>query len=422
MAKPLAVLSAVRGSAGVPVRRWPGGGGCFRRRPGFGPVLAVVVVGLVLGGCGSGGSGGAVPESCVVPDGVVDAKYCVDAARSVAAPVTGGGVAGGGVGCVHGGRAGLCRVVALRDVVAELPDGGEVVRAERGDVGGWIQTGRNLAHEGGAWVGDAARVFGDAAVSGDALVSGNAAVFDDAAVSGDAVVDGNAAVFGDAEVYGTAEVGGEAQVFDSARIYGRAQVGGQAMVFDSSHSQHWNGEDADGDPVYRSVFKQHDPARVLWTNSPVFIPFENSSGNTIDVEWISSFGRVVERVGELSVTLVPASRDEWDDDISAAPYRPTAVFGDAVVYGRARVWGGSYVGGGAEVHQDGRVSGQTNLGGGDVCGDLWVHSAQNLGGPGGCAGSGGFSWVWVWVFAGLLLLVVAGWRIRRSGRSGLGFG
>ncbi len=53
------MLSVVRGfagsSAGLPVRR-----------SGFGPVLAVVVVGLVLGGCGSGSSGGVVPVSCVV--------------------------------------------------------------------------------------------------------------------------------------------------------------------------------------------------------------------------------------------------------------------------------------------------------------------------------------------------------------------
>ncbi len=399
MAKPLVVLSAVRGFAGcsavVPVRRGPDSGW----------VAVVVVVGLVLGGCGSGGSGGAVPESCVVPEGVVDAKYCVDVARSVAAPVSdsGAGVAGGGVGCVHGGRAGLCRVVALRDVVAELPDGGEVVRAKRGDVGGWIQTGRNLAHEGGAWV------------------SGNARVFDSAVVSGDALVSGDAAVFGSAEVYGTAEVGGEAQVFDAARIHGRAQVNGQAMVFDSSHSQYWVGEGAEGNPVYRSVFDNDDPARKLWTDTPVFTPYENSPGISLDMEWVEYLGRIEEAV-ELSVTLVPASRDEWDDDISAAPYRPTAVFGDAVVYGQAKVWGGSHVFGGAEVHQDGRVSGQTNLGGGRVCSDAWLHSVLGYGGSVRCAGSGGFSWVWVWVFAGLLLVVVAGWRFRRSARSGLGFG
>ncbi len=399
MAMPLAVLSAVRGFAGcsavVPVRRWLGGG----------RVLAVVVVvGLVLGGCGSGGSGGVVPESCVVPDGVVDAKYCVDVARSVAGPVSDGGVVGGGFGCVHGGREGLCRVVALRDVVAELPDGGEVVRAERGDVGGWIQTGRNLAHEGGAWVGGDARVFGGAAVSGDALVSGNAAVF------------------GDAEVYGTAEVSGEAQVFDSARIYGRAQVRGQAMVFDSSHSQHWNGESPEGNPAYGPVFEQDDPARKLWTDTPVLVPNENSHSAPDEMEWFSSLSGVVKRVGEWWGTLVPASREQWDDGVVAYPYRPTVVFGDAVVYGRARVWGGSHVFGGAAVHQDGRVSGQTNMSGGDVCGDFWVHSALRFAGPETCAGSGGFSWVWVWVFGGLLLVVVAGWRFRRSGRSGLGFG
>ncbi len=399
MAKPLVVRSAVRGFAGcwagVPVRRWPGGG----------RVLTVVVVGLVLGGCGSGGSGGVVPESCVVPEGVVDAKYCVDAARSVAAPVSGGGVVGGGVGCVHGGRSGLCRVVALRDVVAELPDGGEVVRAKRGDVGGWIQAGHNLAHEGGAWVGGDARVFGNAAVSGDALVSGNAAVF------------------GSAEVYGTAVVGGKAQVFDSARIYGRAQVSGQAMVFDSSHSQHWNGEDTDGNSLYRPVFEDDDPARVLWTNSLVSIPYEYGPGTNITWTWVRPLSSLEDslRLSELEM-LVPASRDEWDDDVSAAPYRPTAVYGDAVVYGRARVWGGSYVFGPARVHQDGRISGQTILGGGRVCSDAWLHSSLGYGGFVKCAGSGGFSWVWVWVLAGLVLVVVVGWRFRRSGRSGLGFG
>ena len=367
-------------------------------------MAVVVVVGLVLGGCGSGGSGGAVPESCVVPDGVVDAKYCVDVARSVAAPVSGGGVAGGGVGCVHGGRAGLCRVVALRDVVAELPDGGEVVKAERGDVGGWIQTGRNLAHEGGAWVGGDARVFDGAAVSGDALVSGNAAVF------------------GDAEVYGTAVVGGEAQVFDSARIYGRAQVSGQAMVFDSSHSQHLTGESADSNVLKRPVFDNVDLARKLWTNSLVTIPYKNNPGVQVPVQWTLPLSSVEEALDDLLETVDLQIQDKWDDDIRITKYRPTAVFGDAVVSGRARVWGGSQVFGPARVHQDGRISGQTNMGGGDVCGDLWVHSAQAYVASGGCAGSGGFSWVWVWVFVGLLLVVVAGWRFRRSGRSGLGFG
>ncbi len=340
-----------------------------------------------------------------MPEGVADAKYCVDVARSVAAPVTDAGVAGGGFGCVHGGRAGLCRVVALRDVVAELPDGGEVVRAERGDVGGWIQTGRNLAHEGGAWVGGDARVFDGAAVSGDALVSGNAAVF------------------GDAEVYGTAEVSGEAQVFDAARIYGRAQVSGQAMVFDSSHSQHWNGESPEGNPAYMQVFEQDDPARKLWTDSRVTVPDENNPGAPDTVTWVRHLRSLEDslRLSELEM-LVPASREEWSDDVLATSYRPTAVFGDAVIHGQAKVWGGSHVFGGAEVHQDGRVSGQTNLGGGRVCSDAWLHSSLGYGGSIKCADSGGFSWVWVWVFAGLLLVVVAGWRLRRSRRSGLGFG
>ena len=65
---------------------------------------------------------------------------------------------------------GLCRVIALAafsDVAA-------------GDVGGYVESERNLAHTGDAWV------------YGDARVSGNAQVFEGARVHGNALVSGNA--------------------------------------------------------------------------------------------------------------------------------------------------------------------------------------------------------------------------------------
>ena len=78
----------------------------------------------------------------------------------------------------------LHRIKAVRDF--------DCVKA--GDLGGFIESEKNLDHDGDAWVSDNARVFGDAMVFGYAKVSGDAMVFGDAGVFGDARVPGNAKV------------------------------------------------------------------------------------------------------------------------------------------------------------------------------------------------------------------------------------
>ena len=72
-----------------------------------------------------------------------------------------------------------------------------------GDLGGWIESERNLTHSGNAWV------YGNARVSGNARVYGNAEVSGDAWVYGNAEVSGNARVYGDAEVIWISHVGSE---------------------------------------------------------------------------------------------------------------------------------------------------------------------------------------------------------------------
>ena len=56
---------------------------------------------------------------------------------------------------------GLCRVIA----VVAFAD------VSVGDVGGYVEDERNLAHAGDAWVSGDAQVYGNARVSGDAWVS-----------------------------------------------------------------------------------------------------------------------------------------------------------------------------------------------------------------------------------------------------------
>ena len=103
---------------------------------------------------------------------------------------------------------------------------------EKGEVGGYIASEKNLSQYGNAWVYGDAKVSGDAEVYGDAWVSGNAKV------SGDAKVYGNAWVYGDAEVSGDAKVYGNAWVYGNAEVYGDAEVSGNAdyIVFKNTWS------------------------------------------------------------------------------------------------------------------------------------------------------------------------------------------
>ena len=78
----------------------------------------------------------------------------------------------------------LYRIRALIDI----PKAG----VKAGDLGGFLQSEKNLSVYGDAWVYGDAQVYGDARVYGNARVSGNAQVY------GDAQVYGNAWVYGDA--------------------------------------------------------------------------------------------------------------------------------------------------------------------------------------------------------------------------------
>ena len=94
-----------------------------------------------------------------------------------------------------GGRI-LHRIRALRDFGL----------IKKGDLGGFVESEKNLSHDRNCWVSDDAKVFGDACVFGHAFVFGNAKVSGNTYVSGDAKVSGNALVFGDAKISGDAEI------------------------------------------------------------------------------------------------------------------------------------------------------------------------------------------------------------------------
>lgn len=54
--------------------------------------------------------------------------------------------------------------------IKALTDFGDV---DAGDLGGWVESERNMSHDGNAWVYDNARVYGNAWVCGNAWVGSN---------------------------------------------------------------------------------------------------------------------------------------------------------------------------------------------------------------------------------------------------------
>lgn len=138
------------------------------------------------------------------------------------------------------------RIRALRDVR-------EDVRA--GDLGGFVQSERNLSQEGTCWIADNAIAAEEACVSGHSLLSdnawacGHAAIFDRAIVSGNAVLDGgvfvaagrirdHAYIGGNAEIFASRVTGEAPVISESASVYGevrgRVEINGRTVILPGS--------------------------------------------------------------------------------------------------------------------------------------------------------------------------------------------
>ena len=128
----------------------------------------------------------------------------------------------------------LHRLIALRPFsVADF-------EVHKGDLGGWIESEKNLSQTGHAWVCDSAKVYGNARVSGNAYIYGNVDIFGQARISGKATVYGNGRIFGNARISGRtivscSEVSGDARISGKAWAVGKAKLSGSARI--SQHAQ-----------------------------------------------------------------------------------------------------------------------------------------------------------------------------------------
>lgn len=128
----------------------------------------------------------------------------------------------------------LHRIVAARDI----PE----VDVQEGDLGGYIESERNLSHRGTAWVFDNAKVYGQASVIEGATVRQNACVHDRACLSGGFIAYDDAHLYGNFRGTGCGKAAGRVDACDNTIIKGsgfatdgtimrhKATVGGNARA------------------------------------------------------------------------------------------------------------------------------------------------------------------------------------------------
>lgn len=122
----------------------------------------------------------------------------------------------------------LYRIRATEEI---LNDKGGIV-AQKGELGGFVQSEENLSQHGFSWVADTAKVYDNAYVSGGSIVRGNAEVFGNAVVLGKSDISGYCTVSGDCVI-------DSSQISEHARVFGRAYadksiLGGMISVFGNS--------------------------------------------------------------------------------------------------------------------------------------------------------------------------------------------
>lgn len=109
-----------------------------------------------------------------------------------------------------------------------------------GDIGGCIQSEKNLSQEGNCWIYDDAVVINDSSVSENAKVRNKAYIADNVRIYGNATILDNPYIIGQACIFDNAIVSGFTYIDDYALIYGNseikeyAEVGGKSNIYGNS--------------------------------------------------------------------------------------------------------------------------------------------------------------------------------------------
>lgn len=88
-----------------------------------------------------------------------------------------------------------------------------------GDIGGYVENGKNLSQNGNCWIYNNAKVYDAGRVFDNAIIKDNAEVFDNASVLDNAIIQDNAICFNNSVIYRNAVCGIDTKVYGHGLIY-----------------------------------------------------------------------------------------------------------------------------------------------------------------------------------------------------------
>lgn len=98
---------------------------------------------------------------------------------------------------------------------------------QAGDLGGYVESEKNLSHLGGCWIYDEAYCYNNGRVIEEAWIAHFAEVRDNAVVSGEAWVEGDSIIEGESHVTGSAWVTGFSVLKGKDKVEGTSMLGHQ---------------------------------------------------------------------------------------------------------------------------------------------------------------------------------------------------
>lgn len=91
---------------------------------------------------------------------------------------------------------------------------------QKGDLGGFVQSEKNLSQQGNCWVADNAKVYNNAKISGNAEVLDNAEVFDNSEISGNVSIGGITEICGNTKLNETYRYSSRYLIYNNIKIFG----------------------------------------------------------------------------------------------------------------------------------------------------------------------------------------------------------
>lgn len=104
----------------------------------------------------------------------------------------------------------------------------------KGDLGGFVESEKNLSHEGNCWIYDNAKVYGNASIIKNAEIYDRAEIFDKAFITDLVNVGGSAKIFGNAYLANNVIIRGKAKIYDNAYISRFAIIDNDACIFENA--------------------------------------------------------------------------------------------------------------------------------------------------------------------------------------------